>query len=71
MEYVCERLGDRPGPVRVGEAARLRTALTRRILLSPLPGALEGLAELRESGYAVGLISDCRGRCIPAKSPSR
>ncbi len=59
VEYVCKRLGVRPEPERVAEAARLRTDLTRRILLSPLPGALEALAELRESGYAIGLVSDC------------
>jgi len=59
VEYVCERLGVRPEPQRVAEAADLRTDLTRRILLSPLPGALEAQAELRASDYAIGLVSDC------------
>ncbi len=59
VEYVCRLLGVRPDPARVGEAARLRTELTRRILLAPLPRALVALAELRESGYAIGLVSDC------------
>lgn len=59
VEYVCERLGVRPEPEQIAEAARLRVALTRRMLLSPLPGAPEALAELRESGYRIGLVSDC------------
>jgi putative hydrolase of the HAD superfamily len=59
VEYVCERLGVRPEPEQVAEAVRLRIGLTRRMLLAPLPGALEALTELRESGYAIGLVSDC------------
>lgn len=59
VEYVCERLRVRAEPEQVAEAVRLRIGLTRRMLLAPLPGALEALAELRESGYAIGLVSDC------------
>ncbi len=59
IEYVCQRLGVRPKPERVAEAARLRIELTRRTLLAPLPGAVPALRELRESGYRIGLLRDC------------
>lgn len=59
VEYVCERLGLAPDEVRVTEAAHLRIQLTQRALLSPLPGAVEALTELRQSGYRIGLVSDC------------
>ncbi len=59
VRYVCERLGLNPPPEWVAEAARLRVELTRCTLLAPLPGALEALAELRASGYGIGLVSDC------------
>ncbi len=59
VTYACERLGIEPDKERVAEAARLRIELTRRTLLSPLPGAVEALTKLRESGYRIGLVSDC------------
>ncbi len=59
IEYACERLGIKPNEGQVEEAASLRTELTRRALLAPLPGAVEALTELRESGYRIGLVSDC------------
>ncbi len=59
VEYVCERLGIDPDEGRVAEAARLRIQLTRRVLQAPLPDAVEALTELRQSGYRIGLVSDC------------
>lgn len=55
---VCERIGVRPDPEQVAAAARIRVAYTRRGM-SPRPGAVETLAELKARGYRTGLITDC------------
>ncbi len=59
VEYVCEALGLRPEPGKIRAAARERIELTRRMLLTPLPGVLGLLTELRSRGYRLGLVSDC------------
>ncbi len=59
VKHVCEALGVRPGPEQVQAAVQERVELTRRMLLTPVPGALELLEELRRRGYGLGLVSDC------------
>ena len=58
IEYICRVLALPLESARVTAVARIRVDFTRRIL-TPRPDAVETLAQLRVSGYKIGLISDC------------
>ena len=56
--HICESLGIEPFEDRVRASVRVRHEYVREAL-SPRPGVLETMTILRESGYRVGLISNC------------
>ena len=58
LRLVCEQLGAAPSDDTVQAAARIRYEYVRDAL-SPRPGTVETMSTLRESGYRVGLISNC------------
>ncbi len=59
IEHVCHRLGARPDPSVVSEAAETLRTFARTILTRYRSDALETLALLKEFGYKTGLISNC------------
>ena len=58
LRLICEQLGAEPGADAVKAAAQIRYEYVRDAL-SPRPGTVEAMETLRESGYRVGLISNC------------
>ncbi len=58
LRALAERLGGRPSPAALAEAAALRLVQVRREL-SPRPGATAVLGAVRARGHRIGLISDC------------
>ena len=58
LSHICRQLGAEPGRNRIRAAARIRYEYVRGAL-SPRPGAVETISTLKESGYRVGLISNC------------
>ena len=54
----CRKLGVEPSQDRIRVAAELRYAYTRDGL-SPRPGTVETISTLKDSGYRVGLVSNC------------
>ena len=58
LSHICRQLGAEPGVDRIRAAARIRCEYVRGAL-SPRPGAVETISTLKESGYRVGLISNC------------
>ena len=58
LRHICEQLGAEPDADTVKAAAGIRYEYVRSAL-SPRPGTVETMATLRESGYRVGLISNC------------
>ena len=58
LSHICRQLGAEPGVDRIRAAARIRYEYVRGAL-SPRPGAVETISTLKESGYRVGLISNC------------
>jgi putative hydrolase of the HAD superfamily len=58
LSHICRELGVEPGEDRIRAAAEMRYEYVREALM-PRPGALETISSLRESGYKVGLISNC------------
>ena len=58
LRLICEKLGASPSDDRVRTAAAIRYEYVRDAL-SPRPGTMETMSTLRESGYRVGLISNC------------
>ena len=58
LRLICEQLGAEPGADTAKAAAEIRYEYVRGAL-SPRPGTVETISALRESGYRVGLISNC------------
>ena len=58
LSHICQELGTEPGADRVRIAAAIRYEYVRDAL-SPRPGTVETISTLKESGYRVGLISNC------------
>ena len=58
MSHICRELGAEPGEDRIRAVAEMRCEYVREAL-SPRPGTVETLSTLRDSGYRVGLISNC------------
>ena len=58
LSHICGQLGAEPGDDRIRAAAQIRYEYVRGAL-SPRPGAVETMSTLKQSGYRVGLISNC------------
>lgn len=58
MAHLCRELGVHPDDGRLAQAARIRLEAVGRQLV-PRHDSLDTLAQLRRSGYKIGLISDC------------
>ena len=58
LRLICEQLGAAPSGDTVRAAAQIRYEYVRGAL-SPRHGTVETMAALKESGYRVGLISNC------------
>ena len=58
ISHICRELGAEPGEDRIHAVAEMRCEYVREAL-SPRPGTVETLSTLRDSGYRVGLISNC------------
>ncbi len=56
--HICRELGAEPGQDCIHGVAEIRYAYVRSAL-SPRPGTVETLSTLKDSGYRVGLISNC------------
>ena len=56
--HICNGLGVEAGDDRVMAAVEMRLEYTRNFII-PRPGVLETLAECRDRGFKVGLISNC------------
>lgn len=64
IEYVCEKIGLRPDAERIRAAVEIRMSYVRQAL-KPKPDAVKTPSQLKNQGYAVGLISNCSPE-IPA-----
>jgi putative hydrolase of the HAD superfamily len=60
IEYICRKLNVRVTEAQVEHAFQVRLDYTKRSVV-PRAGALETLKKLKETGYKIGLISDCSG----------
>ena len=58
LAHLCRELGVHPEDSRLAHAARIRLDVVGRQLV-PRQDSLDTLAQLRRSGYKIGLISDC------------
>ena len=58
MSHICRELGAEPGEDRIRAVAEMRCEYVREAL-SPRPGTVETLSTLKNSGYMIGLISNC------------
>ena len=58
VEHICRRLGAQVGKESVRLAVQIRVDHTR-VTLKPRPDAVATLTQLRNSGFAVGLLSNC------------
>ena len=58
IEYVCYLLGVPITMEQLTRAVEIRLQLIRRTL-SPRPDGLEALAQIRNNGYKIGLLSNC------------
>ena len=58
LSHICRLLGAEPDSDRIRDAAQIRYEYVRGAL-SPRTGAVETISTLKESGYRVGLISNC------------
>ncbi len=58
LSHICGQLGADPGADRIRAAAQIRYEYVRGAL-SPRPGTIETMSALKQSGYRVGLISNC------------
>ncbi len=56
--HICEGLGVAPGEDCIHSVAAVLYAYTREAL-SPRPGTVETLSNLKDSGFRVGLITNC------------
>jgi putative hydrolase of the HAD superfamily len=60
IEYICRKLNTTVTEAQVEHAFRVRLDYTRRSMV-PRPDAVATLAQLKEQGYKIGLVSDCSG----------
>lgn len=67
VEMVCRECGVASEEARTKEAVNARLSYIRT-MMTPRPGAIDMLSELRRRGYQLGLISDCSHE-IPAVWP--
>ena len=58
LSQICRQLGAEPGADRIRAAAQVRYEYVRDAL-SPRPGTVETMSTLKQSGFRVGLISNC------------
>lgn len=58
LAWVCERIGARPSPAQLAEAARVRLAAETGFG-QLRPEAVPVLTTLRERGLRIGMVSDC------------
>jgi putative hydrolase of the HAD superfamily len=58
LAWVCERIGSRPSPAQLAEAARVRLAAETGFG-QLRPEAVPVLTALRERGLHIGVVSDC------------
>ncbi len=58
LSHICRGLGVDPGEDCIRAVAETRYAYVRDAL-SPRPGTVETLSKLKDSGFGVGLISNC------------
>ncbi len=58
LSHICRGLGVDPGEERIHAVAEMRYEYVRDAL-TPRPGAVKTLSTLKDSGYRVGLISNC------------
>jgi putative hydrolase of the HAD superfamily len=58
IEYVCNALSVTVNAEQMTKAVEFRLEYTRRVLI-PKPDALATLAQLKQSGFKVGLLSNC------------
>ncbi len=59
VEHICRLLDTGPRDDNISKAAEMLVASTRRILTHPRNDAANTLTALRQSGYRIGLISNC------------
>lgn len=57
--HICRELGVQPKDKNLKLAAQLRQDYARSVMSKPRFGAVEVLSRLKQSGYKVGLISNC------------
>jgi len=58
IAHVCDTIGVKPTKEQINEAAEFRLEQIRRAL-KPKPDAAPTLAQLKEAGYKLGLLSNC------------
>ncbi len=58
LRYICKAIGLSPAQEQLDRAVGIRMDYLRQVL-KPRPDTLETIAQLREMGYRIGLISDC------------
>ena len=58
IAHVCDAIGAKPADEQIAEAVSLRLEQIRRAL-TPKSDAAETLAQLKESGYKLALLSNC------------
>jgi len=60
IRYICRELGIKVSEAQIERAFQARLGFSRRTNI-PREGSVKIIAQLRKSGYKVGLISDCTG----------
>jgi putative hydrolase of the HAD superfamily len=63
LDELCRRLGHSPGREQLAQAVALRV-MHERTLAAPRRGALAVLAELRDRGYRLGIVTDCSSELL-------
>jgi len=58
ISHVCDAIGVKPTRAQVAEAAQFRLQQIRRVL-TPKPDAASTLAQLKQAGRRLGLLSNC------------
>ena len=58
IEHICQELGAYVDIDMISAAVNIRRAFVQR-LLKPWPDAVDTLTQLKQTGYKIGLISDC------------
>lgn len=69
LMFLVQAYGATPTPAQFEDALQVHLDGARR-LRAPRPGALEMLVELRQRGFALGVLSDCSSEVIEGWSDS-